>query len=218
MAPAPTKADSKIEKWQRWLDRIEPEVLGMNGHRAVYREVARIVNEHGALPPSHFFDYLRDWYATTQATAVRRQAEISRRVISIASLLSEIGREPERLSNERFVAHYDRLARDHAHEVFAGRFAGDVGSHVDPAIIAADLDGLQNTAESVRAYVDRHIAHTDRDPLDELPTFEDLNGAIDEIGGLFSKYTLLLTASSWAMLEPVPQYDWLAIFREPWIK
>jgi hypothetical protein len=35
---------------------------------------------------------------------------------------------------------------------------------------------------------------------------------------MFQKYTLLLTNSSYAFLVPAFQYDWLAIFREPWIK
>ena len=61
-------------------------------------------------------------------------------------------------------------------------------------------------------------SHTDEKPLKTLPTFEDLNTAIDGIGELFNKYTLLLTQSTWGTLVPVVQFDWQAVFREPWIK
>lgn len=40
---------------------------------------------------------------------------------------------------------------------------------------------------------------------------------IDVIGELFKRYYNLLTASSYVMLEPVIQHDWLAAFRVPWM-
>lgn len=51
-----------------------------------------------------------------------------------------------------------------------------------------------------------------------LPTFGDIDEAIDAIGGLFRKYALLLTARSFATLEPEAQEDWLAVFRQAWIR
>jgi hypothetical protein len=40
----------------------------------------------------------------------------------------------------------------------------------------------------------------------------------DVVGHLFKKYGNLLTAADWVYLEPIPQHDWLAIFRVPWIR
>jgi hypothetical protein len=73
-------------------------------------------------------------------------------------------------------------------------------------------------SERVRKYVDRHLAHHDRDPLSELPTFAELNAAVDGLGDLFQRYAALLTNSHWVTLVPVVQYNWLAVFLEPWIK
>lgn len=91
--------------------------------------------------------------------------------------------------------------------------------HVDPDAVVKDLDALKAASEKVRRYVDRHVAHHDRDPAKGLPmTFAELNVAIDAIGDIFTRYASLLTASHWVTLVPVVQYNWLAVFLEPWIK
>jgi AbiU2 len=214
--------DSKVEKWERDLAAIKNEVLGLHHNRDVYRTVGQIVEEHGQLPPSLFFDYAQRTYAVTQSAAIRRQAEVNpKRVVSLGSLLAEISAEPERLTREHFVALYDdpdpyfeRLGQT----TFDERFAGEVGDHIDPRIVEADLRELRKTSESVERYVDRYIAHTDREGLKTLPTFGEIDKAIDVIGEIFKKYSLLLTASGWASLEPVAQHDWQAIFRQAWIR
>jgi hypothetical protein len=213
------RRDSKVERWRRDLDVVKDDVLGMHHRRDVYRTVARIVDDHGNLPPSLFFDYVRNTYGVTQAATIRRQAEVDPpRVVSLASLLSEIRSEPERLTRQRFVDLYDPERKDLGQEAFNEKFAGEASDHADPDIVQADIDVLRSTAETVERYVDRHIAHIDRKRLKTLPaTFGDLDRAIDTIGELFTKYALLLTASTWWTLVPVPQHDWLAVFSQAWL-
>jgi AbiU2 len=219
---ARVRRDSKVEKWERDLETIKNEVLGLHHNRDVYRTVGRIVDEYGQLPPSLFFDYAQRTYAVTQSAAIRRQAEVNpTRVVSLASLLAEIGAEPERLTREHFVALYDDpdpYFEQLGQATFDERFPGEVGDHIDPRIVEADLRELRKTSGSVERYVDRYIAHTDREGLKTLPTFGEIDKAIDVIGEVFKKYALLLTASGWASLEPVAQHDWQAIFRQAWIR
>jgi hypothetical protein len=218
-APAvAVKPDSKVEKWTRDLERIKNEVLGMHHARNVYRTVGRIVDEHGQLPSSLFFDYLRTTYAISQALAIRRQAETrSARVIALGSLLAEKKKEPARLTRERFLGMYEPGFEDMGERAFAAQFAGAVGDHIDAHIVAVDLHELGAAAAGMKKWADQHVAHAGRRPLKTLPTFEDLDLAVDTIGDLFRKYALLLTASSWVTLEPVPKHDWLAVFRQAWI-
>jgi hypothetical protein len=213
------KHDSKVEKWEKDLDTIKDEVIGLHHNRDVYRTVGRIVDEHGGLPPTLFFDYAQRTYAVTQQAAIRRQAEVNpARVVSLASMLTEMLKEPERLTRERFVAWYGEDDERWGNQVFDEMFAGDVGDHIDPKVIAVDLAELAKAAESVKRHVDRHVAHTDRRGLKTPTTFGDIDRAIDAIGELFTKYALLLTGASWATLEPVVQHDWLAVFRQAWIQ
>jgi len=70
----------------------------------------------------------------------------------------------------------------------------------------------------VAGYVDQHLAHSDAKPRGNLPTFAELDTAIDEIGQLLKKYVNLLAAASLTTVVPVNQDDWLAVFRQPWIR
>jgi hypothetical protein len=73
-------------------------------------------------------------------------------------------REDPRLTRERFVARYDPDPhfKRFGEAAFEERFAGDARNHVDPKIVEGDLDELRAASQSVERYVDRHIAHSDR--------------------------------------------------------
>lgn len=214
----PPKPDSKVDKWVGWLEKtIDPEVLTIFWQRHVYRTVADMTQRRQPhLPASHFFDYFRDTYAITQAVAVRRQAERSSRVVSLGSLLGEIETDAARPTRQRFVGQYDPDNQDRGEEAFTKHFAGDVGDHLDPALVTADIEKLVAESSKVVTYVNKNVAHLDRDPVEELPRFDDLNGAIEVVGDMFKRYALLLTASSYMDLVPVAQERWEAIFDVPW--
>jgi hypothetical protein len=102
-----------------------------------------------------------------------------------------------------------------AHEGF-NRFAG-TGDHLDPSIHIADIASLDRDAKLVKGFVDQHLAHTQAKPTAQMPTFADLDEAIDSVGEMFKKYSTTLTGASWMTLEPALNHDWKAIFRLPWI-
>jgi hypothetical protein len=70
----------------------------------------------------------------------------------------------------------------------------------------------------VQRYVNQVVAHTQEIPSHQVPTFSELNAAIDSIGDLVKKYASLLKAELLWQLEPVIQGDWKAPFRQPWIR
>ena len=105
-----------------------------------------------------------------------------------------------------------------AEKAFTDQWAGNVGTHLDPTIPKADLADLGSKSEAVTRYVDQHLAHSDAKPRSAIPTFGDLDTTVDLLGRLFRKYGNLLTAAMYPSLVPVHQDDWLAIFRQPWIR
>ena len=80
-----------------------------------------------------------------------------------------------------------------------------------------DLQQLAAATEPIKKYVDKQIAQSDPLPVRDLPTFDDLDSVIDLLGELLQKYLLILEAVGRNPIAPVPQYDWLAPFRVPWI-
>lgn len=215
-------ADSRIDKWLRWLEKeIQPEIITMNLHRHVFREVRDIIERNGSLPPSYWFEFSSDTYATTQAVAIRRQAEVDPRVISLGRLIDEIGGDATRLTRKFWVGLWgnsDGVRFGFADHAFTKQFAPDRSDHLDPAIPEADLAELARVGKSVKQYVDQHVAHNDARPIAGLPTYKDLDDNIDLINRLLTKYANLLTASTWVMLdEPAIQHNWKAIFTQPWM-
>lgn len=215
--------DSRIAKWQRWLDdRIRPDLVTVHAYRDTFTELVRIAAENEQLPDSYFWDFLRGTYAASQAVAVRRQADVDPRTITLGRLLAEIASDAARLTRKFWVGMWEPgpppIGLTVAEKAFTEQWAGNVGAHLDPAIPKADLADLRSKTDAVTRYVDQHVAHSDAKPRSPIPTFADLDAAVDLLGHLFQKYGNLLTASIYPTLVPVHQDDWLAVFRQPWVR
>jgi hypothetical protein len=166
--------------------------------------------------------------------AVRRQADLDPRVASLAKLLSEIRKSPELLTRDWWVGMWniDDDAEPHKRTYATGQwndsFGGDIGGYLDPSIPTRDMNRLRKQSEAVTKYVDKHIAHSeDPGPESKDPgpapagvtlTLDDVNAAIDLIGETFTLYYSPFTATGMAFLEPAIQHDWLAPFRQRWIR
>jgi AbiU2 len=82
--------------------------------------------------------------------------------------------------------------------------------------VESDIAALLQATEPIINFRHERIAHFDENPSEQLPTYENLDRAIFVLVELLRKYALLITGVS---ADPFPtiQYDWLAIFRVPWI-
>ena len=157
----PPRRDSRYEKWCRWLKEIDRELTDVYLNRALWRAVNEIVRAKPDMPPSHFFDLQALNYSTAQAVAVRRQAEVSDRVVTLGRLLKDIFDFPEVLTRQRYVALYP-WGRQYFGDLYFNKWAGEGGNHVDPANVWSDLDDLYQKCEGVRRYVDTRLAHAER--------------------------------------------------------
>jgi hypothetical protein len=195
--------------------------------------LAEVIETHGSLPPSAYWEHYFNVYAETQAMAVRRQADLHPDVASLGKLVSDVSEDVKRLTPEWWIELWcvdegDAYERAFARHQWNEQFGGTVGVHLDPAIPAADLVRLTDGSEVVKRHVDKHIAHSeDRGPVPKDPgetapedtlKLSDVHDAIDLIGEIFTRYYSLFEAAGMVTLEPVIQHDWLAPFREPWIR
>lgn len=223
--------NQRIAKWTRWIEgrTIRGDVLTMHLQRDAWLDVSKLLQDHGELPDSYWWEFMLDTYITTQAVAVRRQADTHRDVASLAKLLSEISQEPGLVTRDFWLGLWrddpdEPLApidRQTAEEQWAEHYGG--GDSLDPAIPAGDLAALQEAATSVKRFVDRHIAHAEALPgneasADAVLSVREVHEAINVIGDRFASYSSLFTASGYVTLVPVIQHDWKAIFREPWMR
>jgi hypothetical protein len=227
-------ADRADVIWQRWreqLERITQETYRLHHYRQLWRELAEIT-QAANLPPSVFFDALPIWYVSTQGAAVRRQLDRRADSLSLIRLLEDIGRNSELVTRDRHIAAWHEQARDagvgeadalceqlrlrDANGNF-DRFAGAGRDTIDRALVRADVAELERAGEVVKGYVDEAIAHMALSPKNSVPTYRDLNAAMDRVAELVQKYASLLNAEYLWGFEPAIQQDWKAPFRQAWI-
>lgn len=215
--------DERVARWTSWVrtnGAIHLNVVTMHLHRAAWRQVQEIVVANGSLPDSYWWEFLRDTYATTQVTAVRRQTDVRRDAASLARLLVELRPRPQLLSRELAlapVADRDWIRQAMAAKVWDEHAGG--GDFISRDIVDADTATLNDAAGEVTRYVNEHVAHTKAQPVpaEVTVTLDDVHDAVDQIAQVFRRYSLLLAGGAGG-LEPVIQHDWLAVFRVPWIK
>jgi len=211
------REDAMYGKWLGWLARIDADLTHLALERWTFQSVSAMTRT-ADLPPSFVFEVLSDWYVRTQAIGVRRQTEIRRNVASLARLLDQVAKYPEVLTRARYVS----LAPDDEYlRILAGReydrVAGEGSDTIEPNCPRAAIERLQWAAKPVRRYVNRIVAHQDHRPT-SVPTADDLNAAVDTIEKEFIEWSGWLTGQQRLFMTPVPQYDWLAPFRVPWLR
>lgn len=218
----PRQVDHRIIKWRRWLEgQMRSEVLTAHLHRDVWKQTRAVIDANDSLPPSYWWDFISDLYASTQASAVRRLVDRGSDGVSLRRLIAEVEGSCHLVTLDYFIGMYppenhQRVAQ--AHRWWRRWFAGEVGDHVCPTIVSADLNELETTTAELRRYVDQYVAHTDPRATrpDQIPTLNDVHKAIELIGTLYQRYYLLITGNATGV-TPQIQGDWMAVFRQPWM-
>lgn len=211
--------DPKLAKWIRWLKIIESEIQSLVVAKHTFHEIQRVINSNPELhQPSHFYDYLSQTYISHVLIGLRRQLKSDTQSISIARLFEELIQSPQSFSRAYFVEKYKGSILEHHANSDFNKFAQPEMDHIDPNLVQANLKQLRKFTKSCEDFADRIIAHRDKTPPKQLPTFNEVDACIDLLDKLYVHYFLLFHASSMETLLPVWQYDWQAIFRVPWIK
>jgi hypothetical protein len=210
--------NQKFRKWDKWIEAIHQDLQGALLQRYVFWEVQDIIEDNPRIhKPSLFYSFLGNGYAALGATAIRRQVKSHKDSISLARLLEEIIGNPQVFSKSQYCSIH---RGPFAEKEFEDLFGGNIGSHVDPAIVSGDLCQLRAKAQTVEDFADKQIAHFDKRVLTgnvSSPSFADLDGCLDFLEELVKKYYLGIKAICIPDMLPVPQYNWKEIFEDSWL-
>lgn len=213
--------DDILNTWREWLKQIEKDIEELYEFRRIYKDTREIVSKNPAVQaPSLYHDFVTSCYVAYAVMAVRRQASAPRPdSVSLTRLLDEIEKRPSIMSRQRFVAMYpEGPARDWSAGPDYDRFSDKNGNQVSSEVVQRDLDRLDLAVKNVTILATKRVAHLDyRKPIDPVPTFVDLDKAIDTLGSVFNKYNVLLTGTAMLSMEPTIVVDWTAIFQVPWL-
>ena len=235
----------KLEKWLRWMETIQGKIRGLLRDTNMFWEVQDIIRANPRIQkPSAFYSYLGRTYLSHALSGLRRQIKPQKDSISFVGLLDDIAKNPEELSRSYYrslcaypdgpdISQIEMEGKEELEEVgivdtsqlkdsipvddFAP-YADAIGEHVCPQVLSDDLKMLKSAAENLEEYADKRIAHWDKRKPKVVPTFGELDDCIKLLDKTYVKYHLLFYAESIDTLMPTYQYEWKAIFLEPWLK
>lgn len=220
----------KIEKWQRWIERIQDQLTKLMIYRSLNRAYERVVNNNEELNKGNqYLVYFRAIYADFAAMAIRRQARGHKDAVSLRDLLEDIAANPTALTRtwlREFYAtpgltgiSYAREMSDLLADSTFEQFASKSAEHADPSAIQADIKLLEDGTNDVVTYADRTIAHDEKGgpKLDTPMTFNKIDDAIKVVEDIAKKYVALLTGASYTTFTPVDHTDAINVFRAPWL-
>jgi hypothetical protein len=175
------------EKWDGWFIILGGEIYTLNMYRTFWRDFIKAA-EAAHVTPGHIFDFFAATYSTRQAVAIRRLCGADDREYSFHHLLSEIRDHPHLCKNPN-----------------------------DPKEVEVDIRSLQTgKLLHVRRWVNQYVAHRQKSPTAQVPTFADIHAAIDELGALLQKYVRIVNNAD-QILDPVVAGDVMGPFRVAWL-
>jgi hypothetical protein len=210
---------SVLEKLEQWLDTIEADIVNLLHRRQIFREVQKIVVGNPRIQgPNVFYDWMASTYAASSVIGVRRQVDEDSRAISLLKLMREIRRSPEELTRERHLDRYREVnpEMEEAGDLEFDRFAGQGNPHIDPGGVQYDISELLKATEHLERYATKRVAHSDAEAPPIIPSFDDLDRALDLLERLLKKYRLLILVKGGDVVPTVID-AWKGIFMEPWI-
>ncbi|MDP3798839.1 MAG: hypothetical protein Q8R06_17120 [Polaromonas sp.] len=212
------KLDPRLQKWLRWLEVIKLQVQDLVMAKHTFHEVQAIIRDNPALHQANsFYKYLTITYVSHVVMGVRRQVKCDTQSISFAQLLGEMVATPELLSRPYYISLYAGTTVEDLADGDFDRFAPAGAKHIDPILVEADLQRLREATAKCEEFADRRLAHHDKRDPKQLPTYNELDVAIDLLDQLYCRYFLLFHASAMDTLLPTWQYDWKEIFHTPWL-
>ncbi len=210
---------NKEQEWISMLKQIEKSTSDLLGSRLFFREFMSIVEANPKLPENNYFIFwMWENYLYNAAIRVRRFVDKDTRSVSLYLLLKDIKENNEILSRERYTALFKGTSYaddfDYINRGF-DELVGEGKEHIEPADVEDDINKLIKRTEVLTTYVNKTVAHLDKENLETLPTIKDLDDSIDLIVKLVQKYYAILHAGT-TILQPVPQRPWKNIFNVAW--
>lgn len=206
--------------WQDWLGRepkgrtIYAEVVEMLMFRKIWWAYAIVLKNapEQARKNGTFASWINWNYGRSLASAIRRQVDVGREIISLGRLMDRIWRFPTVLTRERYLALRDEDDRRGARAWWDANLGP--GEFINPEIPAGDMDYLRNETAEVRRWVNRAVAHFGRRPP-KAPPLGMIHHGVDVIYELFHKYESVILGV--AVAGDVVMTSWPTVFRSAWI-
>ena len=205
MSATASTSPNRVAEWTTRLDHVADEIQQMFHDRQVWQSLSAIAAANPVVVANPFIvNWIGTLYYRRAMTAIRAMVDPGMRgkageTDSLVTVLEDIARRADQLQVS----------------AYSGMQAANAAT-IDPAKVRDDIDRLKVAAAATKKYTNNYIAHLDRQPTVPVPTLTEIEQAIDLIGELLQKYTLLLTGADLELGIKV-LFDWTAVFTVPWL-
>lgn len=227
--PKDISDDERHSAWVRVVERIYTEQRDQAWGHYMFRLVRAVFTNNPTLSDEggFVFNWAAENYVDAALMLLRRELDQQAGAENLRNLLHDIIDHHDVLTRARYCAIWAKSGpidlewANRAFDSFSPKLVPENmdSDHIDPIAVRADLDQVVADAERLRQYAERTRAH--RAPGRGVDTagitFQALHKAIVDVRRVVAKYYALLTLSTIAQWEPVPQYDTMAPFMRPWI-
>jgi AbiU2 len=216
--------DDCFREWSEWVLLIERALRELCLGREVYKQILEMHRQNPEIQkPSVFYSWIRALFVTWSVAFIGRLVDDKRGTRSFVRFLRSIQKSSHYVSREHHIALYlttmvnssDEEAARIASREF-DRLVGCGKEFLPKEQVEADITAMIQVAKPITTFRHERVAHFDEKPSEQLPSYEHFDRTIFVLVELVRKYAILIKGVS---TDPFPtiQYDWLAIFRVPWI-
>src|SRR5260370_7002815 len=131
--------DQKLQKWIRWLDRINCELYYLLENRKIFRTLVRDHNDRKIHNP--LWSFITSNYAGNMTMGISRQVDQNPRTISLFVLLEDLSANANMITKNWFVSNYASATGEPNFKIFFGK-----GETVDTELIKHDINVLKENA------------------------------------------------------------------------
>ncbi len=212
--------DDLFEQLNEWLKVLDAQVMGLRTNQHIFWEVQKIIRGNPKIDkPNDFYGWMAEMYAHAMSVAIRKMIDSDRRAISFLKFLEKLIASPQVISRNRYKQQFvDGNYTDRDADEGFDQMVGIGRDHLDPALVGRQLDTLKTRTVTLRAFVNKRIAHHERSEFNDLPTFKELDEAIAYLEELLIYYSPLFTSMGLDSALPTWLYDWKEVFYYPWIE
>lgn len=211
--------EDHLPKWERWLDEIQAQVYAVLSDRYIFDETMKLVSANPETHnPNDFVAWFIQQYIYGATSRIRQQTDKDQRSISLWNLLTDLERRATLITREWFVAQCAEPSDEDAANSFFDTWCGPCRRHADPAVFERQRQELETACQAIRKYVNKRVAHHAAVADDKLkiPTWGELNGAIDTVHSLTCRCIQFLRQEPVHDLLPTWNYNWKVVFERPW--
>lgn len=177
---------NKIAKWQKSIGLACLDCGNLMLSRRMFVDLHRMISANGPMQQEDYFhEYMRDTYVAHVFMSLRRHIKIHRDSISLSGVVLDM------LEN-----------------------AGELANASNLGELRAAYADFREKATKVEGFADRVVAHHDRSPPRHIPTYREIDEAIESMDRLAVQASLAAGGSYSDTCEPTVQGGWLNVFRD----